>query len=176
MRRLFLKLYRYVHFLKLQKNKDIHTFMPRNQGLPAGSPFPGLTDADVHTGLKEHDGIIVVFLSTTCQACIEIFTAIDRLAERWPSKKMLLFIYGDDTEFRQIQRENRIEVPMIPYEQTQFELYKTTIFPYVYVLSYQGIVLAQGTVNAVEKVNEIVNKGIEGIEYTQLTETGGEKV
>ncbi|MOA45076.1 hypothetical protein D3C78_1674320 [compost metagenome] len=65
---------------------------------------------------------------------------------------------------------------MIPYEQTQFELYKTTIFPYVYVLSYQGIVLAQGTVNAVEKVDEIVNKGIEGIENTQLIGTGGHKV
>ncbi|MNW56441.1 hypothetical protein D3C74_341560 [compost metagenome] len=62
---------------------------------------------------------------------------------------------------------------MIPYEQTQFELYKTTIFPYIYVLSDQGIVLAQGTVNAVEKVDEIINKGIEN---TQLTETGGEKV
>lgn len=176
MRHLFLKLYRYVYFLKSQKNKDIPTFMPRNQGLPVGGQFPGLTDAYAHTDLKEQDGIIVLFLSTTCQTCIEIFTAIDRLAERWPSKKMLLFIYGDDAEFRQIQRENQIEVPMIPYEQTQFELYKTAIFPYVYVLSYQGIILAQGTVNAVEKVDEIVNKGIEGIEYTQLTETGGETV
>ncbi|MNP11833.1 hypothetical protein D3C76_1040410 [compost metagenome] len=173
MRRLFLKLYRYVHFLKSQKNKDISTFMSRNQGLSVGSPFPGLVDADILTDLKEHDGIIALFLSTTCQACIEIFTAIDGLAERWPSKKMLLFIYGDGTEFRQIQRESQIEVPMIPYGQTQFELYKTTIFPYIYVLSNQGIVLAQGTVNVVEKVDEIVNKGIEN---TQLIGTGGQKV
>ncbi|MNI31377.1 hypothetical protein D3C73_852600 [compost metagenome] len=149
--------------------------MSRNQGLPVGSPFPGLVDADILTDLKEHDGIIVVFLSTTCQACIEIFTAIDRLAERWPSKKMLLFIHGDDAEFRQVQKENQIEIPMIPYEQTQFELYKTTIFPYIYVLSDQGIILAQDTVNTVEKVDVIVNKGIKGIENVQFTGTGGKK-
>ncbi|MNW41598.1 hypothetical protein D3C74_187420 [compost metagenome] len=173
MRRLFLKLYRYLHFLKSQKNKNIHGFMPRNQGLPVGSPFPGLVDADAHMDLKEHDGIIVLFLSTTCQACIEIFTTINSLAERWPSKKMLLFIYGDDAEFRQVQKENQIEIPMIPYEQTQFELYKTAIFPYIYVLSDQGIVLAQDTVNTVEKVDVIVNKGIKGIENVQFTGTGG---
>ncbi|MOA33886.1 hypothetical protein D3C78_1552190 [compost metagenome] len=86
---------------------------------------------------------------------------------------MLLFIYGDDTEFRKIQKENHFEVPMIPYEQTQFELYKTMMFPYVYYLSDQGIVLAQDTVNTVEKVDVIVNKGIKGIENVQFTGTGG---
>ncbi|MNN17162.1 hypothetical protein D3C81_1303360 [compost metagenome] len=48
MRRLFLKLYKYVYFLKSQKNKDIPAFILRNQGMPVGSPFPGMVDDDAH--------------------------------------------------------------------------------------------------------------------------------
>ncbi|MEK4513144.1 hypothetical protein EJP82_22640 [Paenibacillus anaericanus] len=173
MRQLFLKLYRYVYFSKVQKNKANPTFLLRDQGLAMGSRFPSMAELFGQTRLKENDGIIILFLSTTCQACIEIFSGINNLSERWSSKEVILLINGDDTEFRNIQRENHIEVPMIKYEHTQFELYKTTIFPFTYYLSHQGIILARGPANYEAQIDVIVNKGIEN---TQLTRTGGENV
>ncbi|MDQ0089832.1 thiol-disulfide isomerase/thioredoxin [Paenibacillus anaericanus] len=173
MRQLFLKLYRYVYFIKVQKNKANPTFLPRDQGLAMGSQFPSVSEFLGQTRSKENDGMIILFLSTTCQACIEIFSKINNLAARWSSKEVILFINGDDTEFRNIQGKNHIEVPMIKYEHKQFELYKTTIFPYTYYLSHQGIILAKGTANYEAQIDAIVNKGIEN---TQITGTGGENV
>ncbi|MNW58558.1 hypothetical protein D3C74_364320 [compost metagenome] len=62
---------------------------------------------------------------------------------------------------------------MIKYEHQQFELYQTTIFPYTYYLSHQGIILAKGPANYEAQIDVIVNKGIEN---NQLTRTGGENV
>lgn len=173
MRQFFLKLYGYLKFVKFQKNKEIPALLPRDQGLVMGSQFPSVEELISQMRSKKNDGIIILFLSTTCQACIEIFSKINNLTERWPSTEVILFINGDDTELRNIQRENHIELPMIKYEHKQFELYKTTIFPYTYYLSHQGIILAKGPANYEAQIDGIVNKGLEN---TQFTATGGENV
>lgn len=170
MRRLFLQFCRYLQFKKIRKDNNISTLFPRNHGLPVGSEFPDLTDEFKRIELTEFDGTIILFLSTTCQACIEIFTEINLLEEKWPNKGIIIFINGDDKEFTKIYKENQKELPIIQYEGVQYEIYKTTIFPFTYFLSNQGIILAQGAVNGVEQIDMIVNRGKEIMQYIKTGE------
>lgn len=173
MGRFFLKLYRYVYFRRAQKNKDNPAFMQRNQGLSIGSYFPDAADMPDYMKIKERNGFIVLFLSMTCQACIEILNEMNALAERWPNQSIILFINGHENEFEGILTEYRAEVLIIKYEHTQFQLYKTTIFPYMYYLSTEGMIVAKGTINHVAQIDQIINQGIESV---QLTRSGGEDI
>ncbi|MNW56705.1 hypothetical protein D3C74_344370 [compost metagenome] len=161
--RLFLQFLKYLHFKKSRKDNSLPALFLRNHGLPVGSEFPGLMDAIKHIKSKEFDGMIVLFLSTTCQTCIEFFTKIEYLKEKWSTKGILIFVNGNNAQFNKIHKEHQLKIPLFQYELAQFQIYRTTIFPYMYYLSNQGMILSQGAVNGTEQIDVIVSKENEGV-------------
>lgn len=161
MRLIALKIYKSFFWIRFRRKKVDKKLFQLDQGLSVGSIFPGAMRDFKIMEFEEVEGIIVIFLSTTCQACIEIFTNINMLRERWPNKKVLLYINGNEAEIRELKNETQLDIPTFKYEHKQSEVYRTTIFPFIYYTSNQGVILSKGPVSYEYQIDNIVSKGLD---------------
>lgn len=125
------------------------TWPSRDQGLPLGSLFP--------EGMVGEEGGIVLFLSTDCMSCLDIFSKLSTLIETWPAKRTILYIQGDESKVNKLVKEYRITSPFVLYGPDQREKFKTSVFPYLYLLSGDGYVLSKGTVRDAKELESLVN-------------------
>lgn len=150
------------------------TWPKRDQGLPLGSLFPEFAiNADDAERMVGKDGAVVLFLSTDCMSCLDIFTKLSSLLETWPAKRTFLYIQGDESKVNNLLKEYRTTLPFVLYGPDQREMFKTSVFPYLYLLSGDGYVLSKGTVKDAKELETLVNMQNEPI---PAFEQGGQVV
>ncbi len=140
------------------------TWPKRDQGLPLGSLFPqfviNVSDTEWMVG---EEGAVVLFLSTDCMSCLDIFSKLNSLLKTWPAKSTILYIQGDESKVNKLVKEYRITSPFVLYSPDQREKLKTSVFPYLYLLSGDGYVLSKGTVRDAKELESLVNNQKEPI-------------
>lgn len=134
------------------------TWAKRDYGLPLGSLVPGFAyNAGDNAEAVDGEGAVVLFLSTDCLSCLDIFSRLDSLIETWPGKRTILYIQGDQSKVKNLLEEYRITLPFILYGPDQRKMFRTSVFPYFYLLSGDGYVLSKGTVKDAKELESVVN-------------------
>lgn len=134
------------------------TWPKREQGLPLGSLFPGFAyNASDNAEAVDAEGAVVLFLSTDCLSCLDILSKLNSLIETWPGKRTILYIQGEESKVKKLLEESRITLPCLLYGPEQRETFRTSVFPYLYLLSKEGYVLSKGTVKDAKELESLVN-------------------
>ncbi|WP_410770611.1 TlpA family protein disulfide reductase [Fontibacillus sp. BL9] len=134
------------------------TWPKRDQGLPLGSLFPEFAiNAGDAEGMVGKDGAVVLFLSTDCLSCLDIISKLNSLLEPWSGKRTILYIQGEEFKVKNLLRQYRITLPFYLYGSDLRETFKTSVFPYFYLLSGDGYVLSKGTVRDAKGLEALVN-------------------
>ncbi|WP_147273859.1 TlpA family protein disulfide reductase [Fontibacillus phaseoli] len=151
------------------------TWSKRDQGLPLGSPFPGYAlNAGDTVEMVGEEGAVVLFLSTDCLSCLDIFSKLNLLIDKWPGKRIVLYIQGEESKVKSFLEENQINLPFHLYDPCQRERFKTSVFPYHYSLSIEGYVLTKGTVKDAEELEAFVDTGMDHTLKFEQGEQGGQ--
>lgn len=134
------------------------TWPKRDQGLPLGSLFPGFAyNAGDDAEAVDEKGAVVLFLSTDCLSCLDILSKLNSLIETWPGKRTILYIQGEESNVKKLLEESRITLPFLLYGPDQRETFRTSVFPYFYLLFGDGYVLSKGTVKDAKELESVVN-------------------
>ncbi|GIO35261.1 hypothetical protein J41TS12_01220 [Paenibacillus antibioticophila] len=112
-----------------------------------GSLFPEFT---LYTGEivrpADKNGMIVLFLSTTCRSCLDILSRLNTFGESRLNQSVVLCMQGGETEVKTMLEEQQISLPFLLYDSAQKEKFNVSVFPYLYLLSGGGLVVSKGTV------------------------------
>ncbi|WP_334076810.1 hypothetical protein [Paenibacillus sanfengchensis] len=125
----------------------------RNQGLPVGSVFPDALSRAGHAQEGAGEGAVVLFLSVDCLSCLDIFSKIHLLVEKWTDMRIVLYIQGEEVKVKMLLEENRISLPFFLYDPGLRGTFRTLVFPYLYVLSAEGRILSRGSLKDAEELD-----------------------
>ncbi|MFL5766997.1 MAG: hypothetical protein ACJ758_04030 [Actinomycetota bacterium] len=101
------------------------------------------------------DGQFLLFVSPTCPICDTVLPSLPAVASVGHIEPIVIADI-EPRGARKALRDKRIEAPVIPAP-SLVELYGVPGVPYAVVLDDRGVVLAKGTVNNLEQMEEMVD-------------------
>lgn len=100
---------------------------------------------------------IILFLTTHCSSCIEILNKLQTITSIWKEFDIILFIDGDKSEFKEIANRNSPNALSVRYTLKDHLIFKTEIFPFLYYISPENIIVSKGAVDSDEDMISIIN-------------------
>ncbi|WP_199624647.1 hypothetical protein [Paenibacillus alkalitolerans] len=121
-----------------------HKFLKnRYQGLKVGDYIPNYhlgSDIYLHNLIKDH--LIIVVLSSSCQACFSALQTIDDYSKKDAEFNMVVLFDTSKEQFKQVQEYfvGRLEFFHVTQRQLK-DIFKTISIPYGYCLNSGGQIL-----------------------------------
>ncbi|ADU31016.1 TlpA family protein disulfide reductase [Evansella cellulosilytica] len=166
-------LFKTVQNLKMAEKRNLvneEEFLPRrDSGLPVGDLFPKLEiqtleNKTININQKGVLGSIVIFSSTTCSVCDEVYPDLTSFSKMNPELPVFLFSEGEKNELDKKIKDFEIDVPIHLITNDDLIKTKTNVFPFAYFLSPEGYVLSKGVINNAQGDLNILIKMADGNE------------
>lgn len=134
----------------------------QNHGIPAGDSFPIRTfdwiDGSEHHELAHGGGTVVVFTSLGCGACKVLYPVLPRFAKEHPDIRVVSLMLGSRESVRSIVDEYGFQLPVAAINHDDLSTLRTEIFPFAYLLSPDGKVMAKGATMNEEHLKILVSE------------------
>jgi thiol-disulfide isomerase/thioredoxin len=134
----------------------------RNHGIPAGDSFPTRTfdwiDGSEHHDLAHGGGTVVVITSPGCGACKMLYPDLPRFAKEHPDIRIVSLMLGSRESVRSIVDEYGLQLPVAAIDHDDLSMLRTEIFPFAYLLSPDGKVMAKGATMNEEHLKILVSE------------------
>jgi thiol-disulfide isomerase/thioredoxin len=127
--------------------------LPLNdQGLSAGTSFPqhamlSVQGTPVIWTSTPGAGTIVLFTSYACTSCKETYPLINPFLNKNPGVHIIVVVEGTEEDARSVQAGYSLSVPIVVLTQQLRDEVQLRAFPFGYLLSDDGKVVAKGIVS-----------------------------
>ncbi|WP_340012220.1 hypothetical protein MHI32_09520 [Paenibacillus sp. FSL H7-0690] len=108
--------------------------------------------------IEKEDGSLALFLSITCQSCIEILGQIKDIKDDWKQVSLIIYLFGNEKEIESLKKKMDAEILVILYKKEDMRFLNTEFFPFVYYISKEREILSKGTINSKEDIHKIISK------------------
>lgn len=134
-----------------------------HMGLSYGAKFP----IDEHPALRNEqrpavdmkkDGTVAFMTSCYCDACKRLFPVLNDLQKRMPMYRFVIFMSGPLDEVTKALFDYELDIPVIQVD--DFSKFQTSIVPFGFFLSAEGIIQAKGVVNTENHIQTLISKGV----------------
>jgi thiol-disulfide isomerase/thioredoxin len=133
---------------KLSNPFPLGVLTHQSHGIPAGDSFPILAfdwiDASRHHDFAHGGGTVVVLTSPDCGACKMLYPVLPRFAREHPDIRVVSLMLGDRESVRSVVDEYGLHMPVAAIDHDELRTLRTEIFPFAYLLSPDGKVMAKG--------------------------------
>lgn len=130
-----------------------------SHGLPLGTSFPA-HDLKSLTGqpltFSGAQSTVVVLISGGCHACRDLFPALSPFHRNEPSVSLVLLFMGTPEEARAIVQQEDWSFPVATMGPPTLSKLQTRIFPFAYLLTPDGTVVAKGVVNSASHLQLLI--------------------
>ena len=131
----------------------------QNHGIPAGEPFPtrplDWIDGSEHMNSVHGGGTVVVITSPDCGACKMLYPVLPRFAKEHPELRVVSLMLGSRESVRSIVDDYSLRLPVAAIDHDDLRTFRTEIFPFAYLLSPEGTVIAKGLVMNEDHLNTL---------------------
>lgn len=135
---------------------------PRGLEVGRAAPSFSLPDAEGHiVSLKDYFGkpVLIIFSSTTCPSCKEMYPALKNFSEKYAGITILMISKSSEDDNLQLLQEEDFTFPVLPWENKVVSDYQVPGTPWFYMIDSQGKVANQGTASSLEELEALVNVG-----------------
>jgi len=130
------------------------------QGLEIGTEAPAFTLPDT-TGqmvsLADFAGrkVLLVFSSTQCPACIEMYPHLRAFSEREEDVQVVMISRGPVEENRQLVEEQGFDFPVLTWDDAVAQDYQVPGMPFFYVIDGEGAIANAGFAGTLEQLEAL---------------------
>lgn len=159
-------------FLRMNQLQQeiLRTLLPFQQAsqqlknLPIGTQAPSfsLLDMDGQTvSLDDFAGesVMLVFSSTTCSACQDIYPSLREFNERHPELAILMISKGSDDENKKLAQQQDFGFPVIGLQDDVARAYQISTVPFSYLIDGDGIIVGGGFISSLEQLENLADVG-----------------
>lgn len=138
--------------------------LQRPRGLEVGivAPSFSLPDTEGHlVSLKDYFGkpVLIMFSSTTCPGCKEMYPVLKDFGERNAGINILMISKSSEDENPPLFQEEDFTFPVLLWENKVASEYQVPGTPWFYMIDIQGMVANQGTAGSLEELEALVKAG-----------------
>jgi methylamine dehydrogenase accessory protein MauD len=138
-------------------------------GLEVGTKAPSfsLPDANgVMVSLDDYEGqpVLLVFSSTHCTACRDMYEDVRRFSQRWEDGQIVMLSVGTAEENQEVLESEAFAFPLIPvagWDEEAITAYQVRATPSFFVIDGEGVIANTGFASSVEQMEALV-QGAEG--------------
>lgn len=141
------------------------TLNMQHRGLPRGNVFPRLrlptiTGREVQLPNAQRRNTVVVFTSPGCSACRTLYPALQPFLQKNQQKLQVVMVsIGEEQEVRNLVQEQGFSVPVCRVAHDELPEFGVDIYPFAYLLSPDGHVLAKGVTSSERHLNLLLSAG-----------------
>jgi methylamine dehydrogenase accessory protein MauD len=158
-------LMRQIGLLQLRLGPEPGVLVTRG-GLDRGTKAPDFSAADAETRqIVENRTFlgrraIVVFLSVTCSACIDLIPGLNEVARDYAGEiNFLTLCEGTEAGCAQFRREYGLDVQTLADKDGHIaESFEVPVEPFAYLVDEQGVVLLRGIVNTRQHIESLIRE------------------
>ena len=131
------------------------------QGLDIGTQAPAFTltaTAGQKVSLNDFAGqwVLLVFSSTQCPACTEMWPHLKTFSEREEGIQTVMISHGTADENRQLVEEQGFDFPVLAWDDAVVREYQIPGTPFFYVIDQEGMIANAGFANTPEQLEALV--------------------
>lgn len=131
------------------------------EGLEIGSQAPNFAlsnTQDQEISLVDWLGqkTLLVFSSTRCPACAEVYHPLKVLDESTENVQILMISLGTPEENRQLAEEEGYGFPVLTWEDETAGRYEVPGTPFFYVIDNKGFITNKGFAHTLEQLEELI--------------------
>ncbi len=135
------------------------TFQALRPGTPV--PEPELSSATGELfSLARFTGqpYLLVFSSTECPACEDIYPVLNDFQLRHPEVPVVMVSRGTEEENRALTKRVGLTVPVFNWHQDLTGAFKVPGTPFIYAVDAQGMIAASGFANSLQKLESFIGE------------------
>ncbi len=142
-----------------------HQLPQQDSGIPRGAAFPRAKLTTITGDIVDISGpklepTIVFFTASDCPACKNLYPIIEIVRKKHASEfNFVSIIVSNEQTLSDYVRIHNINIPVTHVTSDDIEEFKTKIFPFAYLLSPSGQVLAKGGIIGEEHFNLLLGQG-----------------
>lgn len=153
-----------VRTLRNKRNPNSNELPLSDQGIGSGELFPEFPTTLNELGNWKRTspaGSIVIITSFTCSSCKIVYPLIAPLLNKHPAVNFLVLLDGSSDDLESIRSDYHLNVPVYTVTEEMREPLKIRAFPFGYLLSPEGKVVAKGVVGHESALEVLLQKGQE---------------
>jgi len=136
----------------------------RPAGLAVGSQAPAfnLVDTEGRTvSLREFSGqrILLVFSSTACPACQQIYPSLKEFQKAHPDIALLMISRGAPEDNQTLVRKEGLTFPVLNGQEEVIKEYQVPAFPFFYLIDEQGSIASRGIAFSLKHLEDLLKAG-----------------
>lgn len=136
----------------------------RPAGLAVGTQAPPFNLVDTEgrmVSLQEFSGkrVLLVFSSTTCPACQQMYPFLKHFHEVHPDITVLMISRGSEEENQLLAQDERLTFPILAWQDRVAKAYQVPGVPFFYLIDSRGMIASKGIASSLEQLEELVKAG-----------------
>lgn len=133
------------------------------EGLPVASVAPYFNLSNINGQNISIDDLtdgntLLVFSSTICSACKQMYPILKEFAEKHPEIPVLMISKGSIEDNRQMAVENKFDFQILNWEDDVVSAYSVPVTPYFYVIDADGMIAKSFVASSLEELERLVGE------------------
>ncbi len=134
----------------------------RPESLPAGTKAPSFNLQGVDgqmISLDDFSGesIMLVFSSTACLACQNIYPSLREFNKHHPELAFLMISKGSEDENKQLIQQQDFAFPVVGLQDDVAKAYHVSVIPFFYLIDRDGVIVKGNFISSLEQLENLVN-------------------
>ena len=136
----------------------------RPESLPTGTQAPPFSLLDVDEQMVSLDdfsgeSVVLIFSSTTCSACQDIYPSLKEFNERHPELAFLVISKGSDEENQNLAKQQGFAFPVLGLQDDVAKAYQVSAIPFFYLIDGEGVIVSGGFISSLEQLESLADAG-----------------